>query len=549
MRRKFVALFVFLTLIFSSLMIIPGSIDAGVNASTIDRLIDEDWDGDNVIALTEALCNISSRHLAYRVSGSQGADEAADFIAGTFASYGLQVTVENFTMPTWSLTAEATLTIEGENATTEGAIIRSFNCESFSKPTQYEGLVADIVNLPLPLANGYEEVGRRAIDRQAWNNITITDKVLLIGREVRWSYGWESAFKEKLLAQPPAAIIFHYNYPWMSYAQHNSQASSGGLPLGDMGPVYWNLDIPVGSVNYSDGQVLVQTAKDGGRVNLSIPSLITQGTHRNVVADVNTGGSQTKLVLFGAHYDTVLSEGYVDNSAGVAAVLETARLVQDAIDSGKLRLKYGMRFVAFAGEEMGMAGSLHYVSMHRDEIKDQVASVIADSIGSSDLKITLAGSDGEIDLNYIADQACGKLGIAHSYKDLAGSDHYAFMFPYWMSNNLNSAWGKDLGMVRGLESTNTMCVYSEPLTLYDPSNNGSKGCIHTPLDSRQAVDDGIWIDENDLRDQAQVYALMAMYAGIGVTEPNYDYVPYVVALVSVTLVVAFFMLRRWRFNE
>ncbi|MHC1680933.1 MAG: M28 family metallopeptidase [Methanomassiliicoccales archaeon] len=550
MRSKITALLVAIVVIVPSLLIIPGTIAAGVDTLAADRLIDEDWDGENVISLTEELCNISSNHLAFRVSGSQGADEAAYFIAERFASYGLQVTVENFTMPVWNLTDEPALAIDadGNSSTVDGVMIGSFNCESFSKPTPQNGLVAELVNLPLPQASDYEEVGRRAIDRQTWDTINISGKVLLIGREVRWSLGWQTAFEEKLLAQPPAALIYHYHYPWMSYAQHSSQSSSGGLPLGDMGPIFWNLNIPVGSVNYSDGQILVGTALDGGLVNMSVPSVITNGTHRNVVADVMTAGSPTKLVLFGAHYDTVLSEGYVDNSAGVAAVLETARMVQEAVDSGDLKLKYGMRFVAFAGEEMGMAGSLHYVSMHQDQLKDQVASIIADSIGSSDLKVTLAGSDGEVDLNYVADEACGKLGIARAYQDMAGSDHYAFMFPYWMSNQLNSAWGKDLGIGRGLESTNTMCVYSEPLTIYDGPSSEVKGRIHTSLDSREAVEAGEWIEEQDLLDQAQVYALMALYAGIGIYEPNYDYVPYVIVLVAVTLVIAFFMLRRWRID-
>lgn len=549
MRSKSIALLLTLLLIVPSILVIPNAMAAGVDTSAADRLIEESWDGDNVISLTEELCNISSRHLTFRVSGSQGAEEAAEFIAERFASYGLRVTVENFTMPVWNLTSEATLVIEAQNSSTEGVMVGSFNCESFSRPTPSNGLVGELVNLPLPAASNYNEIGRRAIDRQAWDSINITGKVLLVGREVRWSYGWEGVFEEKLLAQPPAAVIYHYHYPWMSYAQQSSQASSGGLPLGDMGPIFWDLDIPVGSVNYSDGQLLLASALDGGMVNMSVPSVISQGTHRNVVADVDTGAESTKLVLFGAHYDTVLSEGYVDNSAGVAAVMETARMVQAAVDSGQLKLMYGMRFVAFAGEEMGLAGSLHYVSMHRNEIKDQVASIIVDSIGSSDLKVTLAGSDGEVNLNFVADEACSKLGIAHSYQDLDGSDHYAFMFPYWMSNQLNSAWGKDLDMIRGLESTSTMCVYSEPLTMYDAPGSEANGRIHTSLDSRQAVEEGDWVDERDVRDQAQAYALMTLYAAIGIYEPSYDYVPYIIIIVAVTLVIAFFMLRRWRFND
>lgn len=546
MRAKLMTILIAFAVLVPSLFAVTPAMAAGVDTSAADRLIDDGWDGDNVITLTEELCNISSQYLAYRVSGSQGADEAADFIAGLFSSYGLKVTVENFTMPVWNLTGEPTLTVLTENSTVEDPNVGSFNCESFSQPTPSAGLVGQLVNLPLPAASSYNEVGRKAIDRQAWNAVNTTGKILLIGREVRWSDGWEGVFEEKLLAQPPAAVIYHYHYSWMSYAQESSQSSSGGLPLGDMGPIFWNLGIPVGSVNYSDGRLLVQTAIEGGSVSMSVPTTISQGIHKNVIADIDTGSDQKKKVLFGAHYDTVLSEGYVDNSGGVAAVLETARMVQGAVDSGDLKLKFGMRFVAFAGEEMGMAGSLHYVSMHREEVKEQVASIIADSIGSADLKVTLAGSDGEVDLNFVADEACAKLGIAHSYQDLAGSDHYAFMFPNWMSNELNSAWGKDLDIGRGLESTNTMCVYSEPLTMYDAPGSGSYGRIHTSLDSRQAVEDGEWVDEQNLRDQAQVYALMALYAGVGIYEPSYDYVPYIIVLVAVTLVIAFLMLRRWK---
>ncbi len=546
MRSKFVTLLVALTVMVPVLFTVPAATADGVDTSSADRLIGESWNGDNVISLTEALCNISSRHLTYRISGSQGANEAAEFIADRFSSYGLQVTVENFTMPVWNLTAAPALSIVVENSTGDAAI-GSFICEGFSEPTPAGGLVGELVTLPLPQASDYGEIGRRAIDRQAWDNINTTGRILLIGREVRWSYGWEGTFQAKLLAQPPAAIIFHYNYPWMGYVEQSAQASSGGLPLGDMGPIYWDLNISVGSVNYSDGRTLVRIAQDGGQVNMSVPSEISRGTHRNIIADVDTGSTKTKLVLFGAHYDTVLSEGYVDNSGGVAAVLEAARVVQEAVDSGRLRLKYGMRFAAFAGEEMGMAGSLHYVSKHRGEIKDQVASFIADSIGSSDLKVTLAGSEGEVDLNFIADRACAKLGVDHGYQDLAGSDHYAFMFPYWKASELRSTWGKDLHMVRGLESSSTMCVYSEPLTLYDSPGSGSIGLIHTAMDSRQAVEGGDWVDEQDLRDQAQVFALMAMYAGIGMYEPKDSNAPIIIAvIVVVTLAIAFFTLRRWR---
>jgi hypothetical protein len=173
---------------------------------------------------------------------------------------------------------------------------------------------------------------------------------------------------------------------------------------------------------------------------------------------------------------------------------------------------------------------------------------VADSLGSSDLKVTLTGSEGDIDLNYIADQAAGRLGIPHTYQDLDGSDHLSFLFPFFVANDLNLYWDTDLDVPRGLGSTNTMLVYSQPLTIYDAPNGPVHGRIHTILDSTTAVHQGTWIDEEDLENQAQVYALMTIYAGMAIQEPNYDYLPYIIFLLSVTAVIAYFILRRSRLD-
>ncbi len=329
-------------------------------------VIHQNLKGENIIDLTQQLCDISAGHPAYRVAGSAGAEEAADMIAQTFQDYGLEVSEESFEMPVWDLSASPYLFYDDDgDPNTDMVAVASFNAEGFSLPI--EG-IKELATLPLPSTLNRVSIGNEPIDEEAWSNVNTTDKALLIGREVRWDTDWEQTFKDKLAEQPPSVIIFHYSYSWMSYAEQYSQLSTGGSPLGSAGPFFWDLDIAVGCVNYSDGQTLKASAMNGRTANISIPSSCGSGLHRNIVADIPSSDGSDKIVLLGAHYDTVMCEGYIDNTASVATLLETARVIQEAKTSGEIELRYNLRFVAFAGEEMGLVGSIHYVKDHLDEL-------------------------------------------------------------------------------------------------------------------------------------------------------------------------------------
>jgi Zn-dependent M28 family amino/carboxypeptidase len=82
-----------------------------------------------------------------------------------------------------------------------------------------------------------------------------------------------------------------------------------------------------------------------------------------------------EVVVVGAHYDAYYA-GADDNSSGVAAMLEMARLA-----SGK-RFARTVRFLGFDLEELGLVSSTRYVQAHPDE--RIVASLIFDCIGYKD---------------------------------------------------------------------------------------------------------------------------------------------------------------------
>ncbi|WP_257450115.1 M28 family peptidase [Archangium lipolyticum] len=96
----------------------------------------------------------------------------------------------------------------------------------------------------------------------------------------------------------------------------------------------------------------------------------------NVVAEKRGTRYPDEIVLVGAHYDAFYA-GADDNSTGVAAVLELARILSSH------SFERTVRFVGFDLEELGLVGSTRYVN---EQVKDEnvVAALILDSIGYRD---------------------------------------------------------------------------------------------------------------------------------------------------------------------
>lgn len=74
-----------------------------------------------------------------------------------------------------------------------------------------------------------------------------------------------------------------------------------------------------------------------------------------IVTKTGTHYPNTYYVVDG-HYDTKTGTGTNDNGSGTSIILETARLLKD-VDT-----KFSVKFIHFSMEEVGLAGSYHYVN-------------------------------------------------------------------------------------------------------------------------------------------------------------------------------------------
>jgi len=135
---------------------------------------------------------------------------------------------------------------------------------------------------------------------------------------------------------------------------------------------YPRAPLPVISVASEDAAFLRRLLAHGDvKARLDVQnSFPGPGKERNVVADIQ-GSDPSEMVLLCAHFDSWdPAQGANDNGAGVAAVLEAARIFKLL----HIQPKHTIRFVFFSGEEELSNGSRAYVEQHKDEL-DKIRAV------------------------------------------------------------------------------------------------------------------------------------------------------------------------------
>ena len=130
--------------------------------------------------------------------------------------------------------------------------------------------------------------------------------------------------------------------------------------------MYPRAPLPVLSIPAEDAAFLRRlNAKGPVKLRLDVQNSFPGPVkERNVVAEIK-GTSGNEIVVLSAHFDDWdPAQGANDNGAGVAVVLEAARIFKLL----GIRPKNTVRFVFFSGEEELSNGSRAYVAQHKDEL-------------------------------------------------------------------------------------------------------------------------------------------------------------------------------------
>ena len=178
------------------------------------------------------------------------------------------------------------------------------------------------------------------------------------------------------------------------------------------------------------------------RVALKVDIETTRASVNNVLAYLP--GQTDEYVVLGAHYDHLgrgnfdslapaqigqIHPGADDNASGTAGLLELARRL--APMKGKLRR--GILFASFAGEELGLLGSAEWTAEPTRPLEKAVAMLNMDMIGRvKDDKIYIGGVGTGSTFQTTLEQLQSKSGFTIEYSPggYSSSDHTSFVIKH-----------------------------------------------------------------------------------------------------------------------
>ncbi len=179
-----------------------------------------------------------------------------------------------------------------------------------------------------------------------YQGLDVIGKVVLLQRDEAYHRSAQYRF---VIENGGAAMLY------ISQAPDNLiQIGTVAEPEDGLGP------IPALTVGADDGQRIIDAldASQLVRVAATVSAAAVPATGRNVVGELPGEDASGAYFLVGGHYDTWFT-GSVDNTTGVAATLEIAESF-----AHRGPRSYGVVFVAYDAEEVGLFGGYDFLRRH-----------------------------------------------------------------------------------------------------------------------------------------------------------------------------------------
>ena len=315
---------------------------AGVIASTPARAAERTVDTDRVMKHLEAFSSFSPR-----ISGYEGAEKAAQYIADQLRSYGYDVRLEEYNV-TVPVDYGAKLYLETSKGSYE---LKAYAlAPNVVETCATEGLKGEIV---------YVET--KYSDLRDFEGLDVKDKIVALDYDSEKAWRWAAYLGAK-------AVIFlidedaHFTY------------------LDNFWKRFWvPIDFPRIAVRTSD---FMSVYENGAKGKIVIKMKYEVRKAYNVVA-VAEGDSDT-IVMLTTHYDTwsvipSLAEG-ADDALSAAVLLDIARLVYG-------RHKYTLMVTFFSGYHQALQGAREFAYAHKKDILPKLGLVLEIQISSSSKEV------------------------------------------------------------------------------------------------------------------------------------------------------------------
>jgi aminopeptidase YwaD len=322
-----------------------------------------------------------------RRAGTEGADRAAEWIAASFRSAGLEPGGEggSFFQP-FTFIDGVNLGTGNRLQTSAGDARRSFEAGVAFRPLAFSS--AGSASGEVVFA-GYG-IAAKDLGYDDYEGANVKDRVVLVLRygpdgsdpQSRWAAFSALRFKAATARERGASALLVVTGPRTKDANDELVPLRADASLVDAGLPCFSVTRAVAESLGADLDALQKAVDEGGK---PAPVLLAKA-HAELVADVEPRRSTTRnvvgllpgrdpsagVVVVGAHYDHLglgmsgsldpapegkIHHGADDNASGVAGLLELARRLR----SRPLRLERSVAFLAFGAEEEGTLGSSHFV--------------------------------------------------------------------------------------------------------------------------------------------------------------------------------------------
>lgn len=405
----------------------------------------EQVDGNSAWKFVEKLV---SEEFTGRLSGTEGAEKSAEWIANVFQMYGLtpggtkdkESYFQPFNVPLFEVQNPTSLSILSEQKEEPLTYNKDFTVMPFSG--------SGSIKAPVVFA-GYG-ISNPSQNYDDYAKINVKDQIVIIVRKApifsSFSDSHQSFTNKIKVAREKGAkgILFvdmpDEKNPYPMNMKPVYAHSSEDLPIFFISPLL--IDKLLASVSTDFHSVIYQIEheqKPASMVlNLTLNMICTVSKSieetSNVIGYLPARSETPDSILITAHYDHLgldhingsLYAGANDNASGTGTMMEIAR----ALTQQCFTLDLNIVFIAFSGEEEGLIGSFHYVRNPLFPIKNIRAVFNMDMVGTGTGSL-LAGISKSTypELYHAIKNSAEDLNIPLVFNEgliRSGSDHYPF---------------------------------------------------------------------------------------------------------------------------
>lgn len=300
------------------------------NNNTVEKLL-ECVSGAGVMKQLQKLQDIATANGGTRTSGSPGYDASADYVEKVAKAAGLKTSRQTFDAPYFKVNSPTVFEQVAPDPATyvEGT---DYTLPDLTGAGDATGVaqfvdVVDVTGQPPSTSTS----GCEASDFAGFT----AGNIALLQRGT-CTFGDKAA--NAAAAGAVAAVIFNEGQP----GRDDLLSGTLGTPVG----------IPTVMTATAFGRAL-----EGDTLRIKTDVVAEIRPTVNVFAETAKGGSADKVLVVGAHLDSVSAgPGINDNGSGAASILEVARLI------GKAKTDQTIRFAWWGAEEYGLLGAEAYVA-------------------------------------------------------------------------------------------------------------------------------------------------------------------------------------------